>query len=50
MSVVVPVVERAEDLAALYHAFARELGRARQDYEFLFVFDGRLRPRPSWWR
>ena len=44
ISVVVPVVERAEDLLAVYQAFARELNARRLEHEFLFVFDGRLTP------
>ena len=44
ISVVVPVVERADDLVAVYRAFARELDQRSEEYEFLFVFDGRLSP------
>ena len=44
ISVVVPVVERPDDLMAVYHAFARELDSRSEDYEFLFVFDGRIAP------
>ena len=44
ISVVVPVVERADDLVAVYHAFARELDTRPEDYEFLFIFDGRFTP------
>ena len=40
VSVIVPVVERSDDLTALYHAFARELERRGEEHEFLFVFDG----------
>ena len=40
VSVIVPVVERADDLMLLYHAFARELERRGEEHEFLFVFDG----------
>ena len=40
ISVVVPVVERADDLIALYRAFAGELDSRGEEYEFLFVFDG----------
>jgi glycosyltransferase involved in cell wall biosynthesis len=47
ISVVVPVVERADDLVAVYHAFARELDARPEDYEFLFVFDGRFTPPPE---
>jgi glycosyltransferase involved in cell wall biosynthesis len=47
ISVVVPVVERADDLLAVYHAFARELDVLPQQSEFLFVFDGRMTPSPE---
>lgn len=47
ISVVVPVVERAENLLAVYQAFARELDARTQEHEFLFVFDGRLTPSPE---
>jgi len=44
MSVIVPVVERGDDVMAVYHAFARALDERRQPYEFVFVFDGRFTP------
>lgn len=44
ISVIVPVVERVDDLVAVYHAFARELEARPEDYEFLFIFDGRFTP------
>jgi glycosyltransferase involved in cell wall biosynthesis len=44
ISVVVPVVERADDLMAVYRAFARALDDRGRTYEFLFVFDGRFTP------
>jgi glycosyltransferase involved in cell wall biosynthesis len=44
ISVVVPVVERADDLVAIYRAFERELNHRPEAHEFLFVFDGRLSP------
>jgi glycosyltransferase involved in cell wall biosynthesis len=47
ISVVVPVVERADDLVAVYQAFGRELDARPQEYEFLFVFDGRITPSPE---
>jgi glycosyltransferase involved in cell wall biosynthesis len=47
ISVVVPVVERTDDLVSVYRAFARELDRRPEDYEFLFVFDGRFTPPPE---
>src|SRR3989454_1750164 len=47
ISVVVPVVERVDDLAALYRAFAGELERLGEEFEFLFVFDGGFTPSPE---
>jgi glycosyltransferase involved in cell wall biosynthesis len=47
VSVVVPVVERTEDLLAVYRAFARELENRAEEFEFLFVFDGRFAPPPE---
>lgn len=47
VSVVVPVVERTDDLMAVYHAFARELESRSEEFEFLFVFDGRFAPPPE---
>lgn len=47
ISVIVPVVERADDLLAVYRAFARELEGRLEDHEFLFVFDGRFTPPPE---
>ncbi|MGH7497971.1 MAG: glycosyltransferase [Gemmatimonadales bacterium] len=47
VSVVVPVVERVDDLAALYRAFAGELERRGEEFEFLFVFDGGFEPSPE---
>lgn len=47
ISVLVPVVERADDLMAVYHAFARELDARPESYEFIFVFDGRFAPPPE---
>jgi len=44
VSVVVPVVERADDLLALHRAFADELDRRGVEHEFLFVFDGGFVP------
>lgn len=44
VSVIVPVVERADNLMAVYHAFARELDARPEDYEFIFIFDGGLTP------
>jgi glycosyltransferase involved in cell wall biosynthesis len=47
ISVVVPVVERADDVVAVYRAFARELDQRSEGYEFIFIFDGRLTPPPE---
>jgi glycosyltransferase involved in cell wall biosynthesis len=47
VSVVVPVVERADDLVAIYRAFSSELERRAERFEFLFVFDGRFTPSPE---
>jgi glycosyltransferase involved in cell wall biosynthesis len=44
VSVVIPVVERADDVTAVYQAFSRELDARGQDHEFLLVFDGRCTP------
>jgi glycosyltransferase involved in cell wall biosynthesis len=44
MSVIVPVVERAEEVVAVYRSFAQVLNQRGQPYEFLFVFDGRFTP------
>ncbi|HEX6106712.1 MAG TPA: glycosyltransferase [Gemmatimonadales bacterium] len=40
VSVIVPVVERADDLQALHRAFADALAARGLAYEFLFVLDG----------
>ena len=47
VSVIVPVVERADDLQAVYHAFARELESRGLAHEFLIVVDGGLTPPPE---
>ena len=47
ISVVVPVVERADDLVELHRAFAAELESRGESYEFLFVFDGGFTPSPE---
>jgi glycosyltransferase involved in cell wall biosynthesis len=47
ISVIVPVVERADDLVELYRAFATELDSRGESYEFLFVFDGGFTPPPE---
>src|SRR5829696_2970267 len=47
ISVIVPVVERADDLLAVYRAFAGELKSRSAEFEFVFVFDGRFAPSPE---
>jgi len=47
VSVIVPVVERSDDLMVLRQAFARELERRGEEHEFLFVFDGGFEPPPE---
>jgi glycosyltransferase involved in cell wall biosynthesis len=47
ISVVIPVVERADDLLQVYRSFAEALDQRGQPYEFLFVFDGRFTPPPE---
>jgi glycosyltransferase involved in cell wall biosynthesis len=44
ISVVIPVVERSDDVTAVYQAFSRELDARGHDHEFLLVFDGRCTP------
>jgi glycosyltransferase involved in cell wall biosynthesis len=44
ISVVVPVVERADELVSVYRSFAQALDARGQPYEFLLVFDGRFTP------
>jgi glycosyltransferase involved in cell wall biosynthesis len=44
ISVIIPVVERSDDLAVLYEAFSRVLDERGEEYEFLFVFDGTFSP------
>jgi glycosyltransferase involved in cell wall biosynthesis len=47
VSVIVPVVERADDLVTLYRSFASALDRRGEEHEFLFVFDGGFAPSPE---
>jgi glycosyltransferase involved in cell wall biosynthesis len=47
ISVVVPIVERADELVAMYRSFAQALDTRGQPYEFIFVFDGRFTPPPE---
>ncbi|HEY9507194.1 MAG TPA: glycosyltransferase [Gemmatimonadales bacterium] len=44
VSVVVPVVERADDLVELHRSFSAALDAQGEEYEFLFVFDGGFAP------
>ena len=44
VSVVVPVVERADDLMELYRSFAAALDAQGEEFEFVFVFDGGFAP------
>ncbi len=47
VSVIVPVVERVDDLVTLYRAFASVLDARGEAHEFLFVFDGGFAPSPE---
>jgi glycosyltransferase involved in cell wall biosynthesis len=47
VSVIVPVVERVDDLPALYRAFSEQLNARGESHEFLFVFDGGFTPSPE---
>jgi glycosyltransferase involved in cell wall biosynthesis len=47
ISVVVPVVERVDDLLDLRRAFGAELDRRGEEHEFLFIFDGGFTPPPA---
>jgi glycosyltransferase involved in cell wall biosynthesis len=47
VSVVVPVVERADDLMLLYRTYAAELDSRGEEHEFVFVFDGGFTPPPE---
>jgi glycosyltransferase involved in cell wall biosynthesis len=47
ISVVVPVVERVDDLLDLRRAFGAELDRRGEEHEFLFIFDGGFTPPPE---
>jgi glycosyltransferase involved in cell wall biosynthesis len=44
VSVIVPVVERADDLTELYRSFSAVLDAQGEEYEFVFVFDGGFAP------
>ncbi len=47
ISVIVPVVERVDDLVALYRGFGAEMERRGEEFEFLFVFDAGFEPSPE---
>jgi glycosyltransferase involved in cell wall biosynthesis len=47
VSVVVPVVERADDLVELYRSFSGVLDARGEEHEFVFVFDGGFTPSPE---
>lgn len=47
ISVIVPVVERPDDLELIHQAFAAELDARGEQHEFLFVFDGSFTPPPG---
>lgn len=47
VSVIVPVVERVDDLVTLYHSFGAALAERGNEHEFLFVFDGAYAPSPE---
>lgn len=47
VSVVVPVVERADDLVELYRSFSGALDARGEEHEFIFVFDGGFAPAPE---
>ena len=42
ISVIVPIVERHDDLNKLYDEFAKEFARLGKSYEFIFVVDGKF--------
>jgi glycosyltransferase involved in cell wall biosynthesis len=47
VSVVVPVIERVDDLPTLYRSFAAALEASGEEHEFVFVFDGGFTPPPE---
>jgi glycosyltransferase involved in cell wall biosynthesis len=47
ISLIVPVVRRADDLTAIHDAFAAVVSTVTTRYEFLFVFDGPFGPPPD---
>lgn len=42
ISVIVPVVERYDDLEKLYSTYAEEIAKITKDFEFIFVVDGHM--------
>ncbi|MEW6001520.1 MAG: glycosyltransferase [Nitrospirota bacterium] len=42
ISVIVPVVERYDDLEMLYLSYAEEIEKLTENYEFIFVIDGHM--------
>ncbi len=42
ISVIVPVVERCDDLAKLYKSYAEEIKKITEDFEFIFIIDGNM--------
>ena len=47
VSLIIPVVRRADDLIVLHDAFAAAVSTVTAHYEFLFVFDGGFGPPPE---
>ena len=47
VSVIVPVVERVDDLTELYRSFSAALAARGNEHEFVFVFDGGYVPPPE---
>ena len=43
MSIIVPVVERYDDLEKLYNSYAEEIKKVTNAFEFIFVIDGHMR-------
>ncbi|PIP35440.1 MAG: hypothetical protein COX20_11380 [Desulfobacterales bacterium CG23_combo_of_CG06-09_8_20_14_all_52_9] len=43
ISVVIPVVERSDDLAKLFHAYSEEIFKLTGDVEFIFVLDAHMK-------
>lgn len=42
LSIIVPVVERYDDLEKLYNSYAEEIKKVTKDFEFIFVIDGHM--------